>query len=295
MGQPKKKKQFKLTQNNYYSSERPHVSNSQVSDYLKSKEYFWRKNVLKEIPFGDTPNMRIGSMVDDMLSGRPMRFQVKVLKRDDPERYEEQKNINPELLITEREWNEAIAHAKSLMSQPCYKWYAETGAKFQYVLEAKLNEVPVCGMADVITETRSVVFIDDFKVVSKLKIATLDKWYFNCLEMGYFRQLAAYKWMWQQMHPNDIRPIICHHLISAKECEGLYKVLPIVLPEELLVAPLEEFKLGVEGIANLLDSKDWQDPPVKWSDAKILKNPMKAPEENDVTNEEEFYMEKDES
>ena len=283
-----RKKKFKLTQNNYFSSERPHLSNSQVTDFLKSKEFFWRKYVLKEIPFETTANMRIGSMTDDMLCGKPPRFQVQVLKRDDPDLYEVQKNMPRDLLVTEREWIEAVSHAKSIMREPCYKWYAENGAKFQFLLQGDWKGIPICGMADVVTETEEAVFVDDFKIVGKLKVTTPTKWFYNCEEMGYFRQLAAYKFMWQQMNPDDKRPIICRHLISTKETEGLYKVIPIVIEETLLSFPLEDFKNGIEGIAEILASKKWHDDPVTWTNAKILTNPLKA---EDKTDDDEFNEE----
>lgn len=292
----RKKKKFVLTSANYFSGERPHISNSQVTDFLRSREFFWRKYILKEIPFETTANMRIGSMTDDMLCGKPPRFQVRVLKRDDPDLYAVQQGLPSELLVTEREWNEATSHAKAIMREPCYKWYAENGAKFQFLLQGDWNGIPICGMADVLTVTKDTIYVDDFKIVSKLKIASLAKWFYNAEFMGYFRQLAAYKFIWQQMNPGDSRPVVTRHLISAKETEGLYKVLPIIIPEEFLEGPLQEFKLGVEGIASLLKTKDWNDPPVRWEDAKELPNPRTKEDDEDeeyIADDEIYYLYED--
>lgn len=261
-----------LTHDNYYSFQNIAISNSKVGDFLKSKNYFYRKHVLKEISKEWTPPMKIGMLVDDLVCGGETEFRKKVLKKEDPDEFAVQKHIDEKLLLTDTQWNDAVLRAQEIMKQPCYQWLLDNDAEFQVILSANLEGIPVCGMADVITQTPTTVFIDDVKSVSYQKVSTPTKWYYNCVDMGYFRQLAAYRGMWRLMHPEDHRQVVCRHLVVTNE-NGICKVHLYEIDNSLLDPQWEIFKETANAI---VDTVDWEDEKLDWDKVVILKDP-KAP------------------
>ena len=277
---------IKLTAENYFTPQNIAMSNSKVSDFLQSKEYFYKKHVSREIEFKQTIPMKIGSMVDAMVSGETIPYMVKVLKRDDPDQYDYQRTLDESLLITEDQYDEAFKRASAITKEPFYLNYLNKNSDFQVVLQGHVKysnkKLPVCGMADVITTTRKTVYIDDFKSVSSMKVSSPQKWFWTCREMGYFRQLAVYKNLHKQMHPRSRKEIVCRHVVVTKVQEDLYKVKLFIIPDQLLDAPWEEFRKTVKLI---FKEKDFIDEPVKWKDAVTLIDP-KAPIKFDLVREE---------
>ncbi len=266
-----------LTLENYFTPENTAISNSKVGDFLKSKEYYYKKHISHEIEWKDTPSMKIGRLVDDIVTRGEMNYKVKVLKKDDPDEYEAQKDIPPDKLITQEQFEEACGRAQAVIKELFYKWYEERGAQFQVLLQSFIpygahprSKISICGIADIITETRTQIFIDDLKSVGQLKVASPQKWFWNCKDMGYFRQMAVYKYLWQQMHKRNKKEIICRHVVVTKEENDLYKVMLYVIDPILLEEPLREF---IETAKAIFKEKEWKDEPVTWKDAKKI-NPL---------------------
>ncbi len=266
-----------LTTANYYDPDRLHISNSKVSDYLKSKKFYFEKHVAKIVPRHITAAMRIGSIVDSILTGSHLSFEVRTLKREDPDLYARQQEQDPSCFCSQHEMDEAILLARHVQQQPCFDWYHKNDTRFQYVLEASLQTsvgcISICGMADMITETEHTVYIDDLKCTNAQKTKSPIKWLYNCLDMGYLRQLAAYGFMWQEMHPDDKRDIKFRHLTVAKIEDSLYKIALFEIHPTLLVEPLQEFLDTVERIARSHKQADWCDSPVDWAQCELLGTP----------------------
>jgi len=267
--------QKKLTPKTYFSKKNTALSNSKINDFLKSKNYFYRKHILHTVTRKNTPNMKIGSTVDAIVSGTTPEYTCKVLKRDNPELFEEQKGMDPDFFITESQMEEALAHAQNIMKTPAYKWYKKNKAKFQVVLQGEYttesgNVLPLCGMADVIVSSiKGTVYIDDFKVVSYMKLTTPDKWKFNCYDFGYFRQLAFYAYLYKQS-TKDQRNIVCRHMVSTKVDEDLYKVYLFTIGDDILEQAFEEIEQSLEKIDKVIESNDWDDDPVLWDTAHAI-------------------------
>ena len=63
------KNPFQLTLETYYSPDRPHVSRSQIVDYLKSPEFYKLKHIDHAIPKGYyTCDWQRGLIVDHILT-----------------------------------------------------------------------------------------------------------------------------------------------------------------------------------------------------------------------------------
>jgi hypothetical protein len=217
--------------------------------------------------------MKVGSIVDAIISGEEVRYSKKVLKRDDPDLFQEQKEMDKELLVSENVWNDAIARAEAITSSSAYKWYKKNKAKFQVILQGDItvnsNVVPICGMADVITETKDTVYIDDFKSTNLNKLQSAKKWFYNCIDSGYVRQLGAYRYMWRLMNPNDNRDIVCRHLVVAHS-KGVVKLKTFIFSEELLDFGESDFLQGVAEIVDRIARDDFEDEPTTWEDAEVF-------------------------
>ena len=58
-----------LNSSNYYTGTNNYLSHSKIKDFMKSKPYFKKKHILKDLPRGvSSPSMIIGSAVDVILT-----------------------------------------------------------------------------------------------------------------------------------------------------------------------------------------------------------------------------------
>jgi hypothetical protein len=282
--------ELKLTHANYYTPDNLAISNSKVSDFLRSKEYFYKRHITHELEFKPTTPIKIGRIVDAIVSKEKIRYEVKVLKRDDPVLFEFQKSMPDDAFVTEDQLYEGQMRAQAITREPFYQEYLTGDATFQPILEAEIEVdgemVPICGMADVMLETADTIFIDDCKSVSPMKVKTTQHWYWNCRDMGYFRQMGAYAKMVSLMRRKAGLPqkeIVCRHFVVTKEMDGLYRVHLFVIPTRELVTGAAQF---VEGVRDIVREKDWFDPPVTWDSAVPLIQPQ---QEEDYADEEEGF------
>lgn len=260
----------KLTLSNYFSPTNTRISNSKLNDFRASPTLFYRKHILHEISTTLTPEMKIGAIVDANLSGTSHPFQVKVLKRENESLFRAQKNITEDVFVTKAQAEEAEERTNYVLNTPAYAWYKANDAEFQVVLEGEIIGVPMCGLADVITKTPDTIYLDDFKSVSKLKVANPKKWLLNCLEMGYIRQLALYRELYKQMNPDEKRPIICRHFVVTKLVDHAYTVRLFVFEEDLLRNAMEEIEETLHSLLERIATNDFEDKHTDWSSAVHL-------------------------
>lgn len=259
---------IRLDHNNYYTRENTAISNSKVGDFLNSKEYYKAKHIDGTIESTTNPSMRIGSMADIYMStGKEAdilkEFSVRTLKRDDPELYEAQKTMNPDQIVSENEYNKAVRIGKRIVDSHLYKWFKDNKTEFQVILQGQYGGVDVCGMVDALTVIGNKVYIDDFKTSAPASMSNAVKWHFHCKDYGYYRQMAHYREMVAQMHPD--KHIMCRHIVISND--DFAKVKLFTFAPETLVEPLKEFKSAVQAIVN---EKDWVDEVPTWDDAIML-------------------------
>lgn len=271
-----------INKTNYFSPGNQAISNSKLNIFLKSKELYYKMHVTHEVQFQVTPAIKIGKIVDALVSGEPVPYKPKVLKKDNPDLFEMQKSMPDDALVTETQWNEALARAQAITKEPFYQDYAKHKAKFQVILQATLeDDVAVCGMADVITKIGKTVYIDDFKSSNWSKCRSVKSWFWNCLDMGYFRQMGTYQAMARSLYPKASE-IICRHVVVAKEMDNLYRVKLFVFPQPLLDRGWSEFRAGALSLAR---ETYFCDEPVTWDTAELL---------NDQTEQEDFESDEEE-
>ena len=162
---------FKLNNETYYSSDRPHLSNSQINDYIKDPYYYKLKHIDNVIPRKVTDPMKRGLLVDAALTQpENNKYQLKVLKREDPKLFKEQKNIPDEFLLSPTYYFQAMQVIDAVLNQPFWNDGLED-AIFQEVLTGEIEDVPVCGLPDRIDRTGQFTWrITDLKVVNPIKL-----------------------------------------------------------------------------------------------------------------------------
>lgn len=256
------KKTLKLE--NYYSPDRKHVSNSMISTYLKSPALYKKKYIDKTIRRKPpTPAMVLGLMVDHVLT-QPDDFPYmrKVLKKDDPEIYEMQKEMDSQYLVTDALWEKFEQIVETLDEQPFWQDGLKK-ARFQEVLAGEIEGVEVCGLPDRIDNLKDKKFrITDVKVVSMMKTANVHKWSRNAVDMGYVRQAAMYRELLAQKEGVSVEDIEFFHAVASFQEDGfvkidLYKVEPGIMDHAFI-----EIREALQGIKKNIFPKQmltWDD------------------------------------
>ena len=253
---------FKLTNENYFSKDRPHVSNSHVGDYLKSPAYYKAKHIDKLTSFNVTEAMKKGSVVDALLT-QPGNFpyQMKVMKKDNAEIYEAQKTMNPDYLVTPTNWNQAHTLAAYISSQPFWQEGLET-ATFQQVLEGEIAGVLVCGLPDRIDCLGDGKWrITDLKCVAAMKISSPQKWMYNAIDMGYIRQAAIYRRLWAQLQGIPEKDVQFAHAVGSYVQDGLCKVELYEIPESFMAHAMIEIEWALTEIRE----GNFTERPITWA------------------------------
>lgn len=280
----KTKEQFTLTQDNYYSPKRPHISVSMIKDYMLDPQYYYRKWVKRD-PFLQlkvTDPMKRGSIVDALLTTGNCRYQKKVLKKDDPKMYEMQKEMDDKYLVSQVYWDQAVQVASELLKHPVWGENLDTAA-FQTVLETTIEKVAICGLADridVLPDGK--MRLIDLKVVNPIKLDNARKWAWNCYDMKYTHQLALYQYMMCEMFKKKKEDIQCAHVIGAYINTGLTKVAAYVFKQDILDYALEELMSAVKGIK----AKNFDPVMVGWDKAEDIGssfNPNEYEKETDTS------------
>ncbi len=252
-----KKTPFVLTEENYFSPERPHVSVSQIKDYLRCPAFYKRRHVDRDpaVQVVPTDAMKRGSLVDDLLTRGKTAMRPRVLKKDDPDEYAAQQSIPDRLLIGQRYWDEAMEIAAAVKASPLWKsTFDSAETRYQVLLSSTAPEIalPVCGLADridVSKESECMAEIIDLKVVSPAKIGSPAKWMWNVREMRYAHQFALYQVLLSGEHGIDPNKVSCRHVVAAFVEPGFVEVRSYVVPQEMLDEAMEEIVIALKGIA----------------------------------------------
>lgn len=266
-----------MTIEKYFSKANKAISNSKVSDFLKSKEYYFKKHKDHSLVEEPTDAMQLGHMIDlafteGSVKSLAKRYTVKVLKKDDPDAFAAQKGMDPERLVTETTWNKAVGMSEAILREPFFAWYAGKKSETQTPLFGKIIDgdlsVDICGLPDRVTEDGDTIYIDDLKTSAPGSMRSAKSWFYHCQDFGYFRQLAVYSYLKKRLKPN--KKIVCRHIVVSSQLEGRYQVQLYVIPESLLIPAFYEFGTTALDIAR---ETEWKDEPITWSSAVTLEVP----------------------
>jgi len=272
---------FSLTLANYYSPDRPHISNSMLSDYSKSRAYYKAKYIDKDprLQFKVTDSMKRGLVVDDQLTnegngGYQMKFKRSCLKRDNPDQYEmethtieDQKQLDPRYLVGEKTYEEAEEIIEAIRQHSFWKNGLEK-RDFQVLLKGELEDSSICGLADWIDDLGDGRYrIVDLKVTSAMKLASTAKWSINSINMGYVRQGALYQHMFAVDKRIPIENIEFCHAVAAFVMPGVVKIELFRFKQDMLDVAFD----GATELLRDIRENHFEDIDKDWGDVVDLK------------------------
>lgn len=258
-------KAFKLTKKNYYSKKNTYISNSKVSDFLVSKEYYKAKHIDGTLERAVSAPMQLGSMVDLYVStGKASailrEFSVKVLQKQNPDVYNEQKLLSPHTLVSQELYDKALVMGKKIIDSPVYEWWKTHKAKFQELLYGHYDihgiKVPVCGIADAVTRVGNTIYIDDIKTANASSMKNGYTWMRHCEEFGYMRQLANYRELLSLKEENEACSYVCRHVVIGSSEESWHPVKIFEFREEMLDYEITIFKAAAYELYTCTDFSD---------------------------------------
>jgi len=271
------KSKFKLTLENYYSPERPHISNSMINDYIKSPAFFKKKYIDRVIPRRVTDPMKRGLVLDGMLTTPESfpyvrKFERTCTKKQNPEQYDketqivdEQSKLSPDIVVSPFYWDQALQTAQFIEKQQFWKRRLDR-AYFQEPIEGELDGHLVCGLPDRVDRVDLKWFIQDLKFTQPIKTQTAKTWLRHCHEMGYLRQAALYRYLWSK-HKDCPLEEIKFGFIAASYLEfGLSRVDLFEVDNSLYTEAMTEIRTALFGISRKL----FADQSVSWMSKKIL-------------------------
>lgn len=275
------KPRFKLTFQNYYDPKRPHISRSQITDYLKSPEYYKRKYIDRSVVQKLTAPMQRGSMVDYILTQwdkkKPLpyvkKFERTCYKKDNPETYalesafiEGQERVELRYLVTPGIFDQAMSVVNEIVRQPYWQDGLKT-AQFQVVLEGKLEGLKVCGLPDRLDSLPNGHYrMIDVKCVNPIKIDNPKKWLWNAKESGYIHQAALYQHLLAEREGIPRTHIEFCHVVGAPVDDG-YAISAIYkIPQRLIDEAMLDIRKALRGIK----AKNFAPKLMSWRDVIVL-------------------------
>ncbi len=225
---------FILTEKNYYSSKRPHLSSSKIGDYLRSPEYYFDCHVAKTIKKKITPSMKYGSLVDELVTRQKVSFSPKVLKSENESLFEAQKFFDEDILISRTDYEDAHTLAKYILS---HVDFLTDDCRYQVILEGTLEDTLVCGKADIITSNALI----DLKVTNPSAMRSEVSWDYHTRDYFLYEQMALYRYLLKSDIP-------CYWLAASQDSDGACSLKLFKADENLLAMALERVRVAIRGI-----------------------------------------------
>jgi hypothetical protein len=217
----------KITKRNYYSQNKG-LSNSKIKDFRKGKDYFFKKHISGELKSRVSDPMIIGQAVDAWLTMGEKVFRSKYYFVDRRDKLKE----DYELQLTKTMFDEVENICKRVEKQTAFKEIR--GFKKQSILQVpcELGEHfnSLIGMPDWYKIKGDTAIIVDLKTAES---AVPNKYYFKCLNYGYFGQAAMYRFLLRSLHP-EVNSFKNYHIVCEKDPDGINNVYTFELAQALL-------------------------------------------------------------
>lgn len=259
-------KTMKLTSSNYFTNANRYLSNSKISDYLKSKEYCYKKNILGTIEKKETAALVIGSAVDLWLTKGRQYFEKQYIRMA-----RKNSKLDPKLIqLTEREYDEVVDICEAVEKTKAYKQIKRYKKQNILQLDMDLGVFEgICGIPDFYNIDK----LGNCEIVDLKTSQTIDniKYYYHAKDYGYFRQQAMYQILLKELHP-EIETIVSKHLVVEKDPDKIYKVATFTLDQDEIDFEKENL---MDLFMEIKKEKNWKDKETTWEDAIELKNPKK--------------------
>lgn len=234
---------MKLTHKNYFTAKNKHISNSDISNWKKCKNYFYKKKVTREIVQPITDPLVIGSAVDCWLTEGFEKFEAQYevvarRKRDDTYMYQ----------LTKTMYDDITAMCQAVEATDAYKQIKKEKHKSQVILQwdFELGKYfnGLCNIPDWFK-----IYEDGTCVITDLKTTAAfggskRKWHYKCLDYGYYRQQAMAQKLLQEKYP-EITEFRSRHLIVEKDSDGIHNVYAWYLSQDAIYEAADDLTIAV--------------------------------------------------
>lgn len=253
-----------LTKENYFTSCNRYLTNSKINDWLKCKNYFYRKHIACELVQPKTKAMLIGSLVDDLLTNINEAMAGKIVSGD--RRLKEFKQLEAQgvTVISVSDYDMIMGLATSVDETSAYKELRDHTTQTIVGYDEPIGEhfVGLAGIPDWFKVDGHSCIITDLKTAN-----TIDprKYFFHCQEFGYFRQQAVYQMILKKLYP-EIRDFVSRHIVVEKE-KDINLVRTFIIPQDII----EEEKINIQDyISEISLEKEFKKEDADWDNAVTL-------------------------
>lgn len=255
--------------NKYYAAGTGYLSNSMVGDFLKDPNYFYRKHVQHYIQEEPTEALILGSAVDVLLTESQAEFdkQFIVGYAKDLKGVDIADGVQR---LTPPQFDEIVSIVEAVKATDAYKDLKGHTAQEALLIDHDMGQYfkGLCGKPDWYKVDGNVCIITDLKTARSIDQR---KYYYHCVEFGYFRQQAFYQFLLGLKFPN-VRSFISRHLVVDKE-ENINNVRAYILDQNEVDERLEELVITLSAIKN---EKTFAKFNPTWEQAGIIMNPIVA-------------------
>ena len=236
----------KLNRKSYFSLSNQYITGSKIGDYLKDPHYFYRKHVIGDIEKPVTDALIIGSAVDYWLMNNEEKFKQKyylVSRRS-------KAAPDYEYQLTKTMYDEVELMCRNLLSKTALKELKGFNKQkvLQYDIEGTKQFPGVAGIPDYFKVKDGHATIVDLKTAASAK--NPNKYYFHCLDYGYFRQAGLYSFLVSENYNIPLDNIDFFHIVVEKDTDKVYNCYTYKLNHDRIMAELRETLLIFDEMDN---------------------------------------------
>lgn len=271
---------MQLTHDNYFTPENKYLSNSKLKDFLKCKNYFYRKHVLGTVDKTSSKALTTGSAVDELLTdiGNAIngKYAVRQFNGTTKEGKAEKADLEAQgkTILTQAEYDEIMGIAIAVSETSAYKDLATHKTQSIISIDMPIGIFPgLAGIPDWYDIKDGLCVITDLKTSR-----TVDEkeYYYHSKRYGYFFQQAVYQYILSVLHP-EIDLFVSRHLVVNKE-KDIYSVKAFVLDQDEIEREKVELQRLLLEVANEVEFKK---EDADWKTATTLRDPRTAEFYND--------------
>ena len=252
-----------LTHENYHTLENRCLTGSRIGDYNKCPKYFFERHVTGERPGLMTDAIIIGSAVDTWLSEGKEAFQKLFLavprrnKKNPPVGYTE---------ITNAMFDEIVSICQVAEEQPAFQELASHKSQEIIQCDWELGDHfnGISFIPDWYTIDEETCIITDLKTANN---AEFTKYFYHCLDFGYFDQMAIATIILRKIHP-EIKHFVYRHFIIEKNPNVVPVPYVYFLDNDRVEAAANV--LINQTIPKIASDKDFLPKMVDWDGAQTI-------------------------
>lgn len=250
---------------NYYSSGNRMLTQSKIKDFDKDPNYFYKKHITGEIEEKKTDTLRVGSAVDCWLTESRKAFENKYYV---PEGNRKSQADDYDFQLTDNMYKEIVGLCEAVERLTIYTdIMKEYDSQVILYKKCKIGEHfdALAGIPDWIkidTNNKKCSIID-YKTTQSI---VPQKYYFTCIDYGYFLQQAMYQKLVSMMYP-QIKEFESWNLATEKDPKGIYKTGLFLLSQDRI--KLETIRLD-KLIEEIKEEKKFSIADLTWDNYEVI-------------------------